>query len=110
MQFDEGVRGAIGGTWQRSAISDALEFSTEAGPIVDGFDIEGLLEGHATDVDEAAEHVGSEARALLVGEERDRDRMHRFDTGGVECLDDLETGEYPEVAVEAPPGADGVDM
>ena len=33
--------------------------------------VERLLDGEATDVDEAAEHVGCEAGALLVGEERD---------------------------------------
>ena len=86
------------------------ELVAEASIVVDGTDVERLLEGHATDIDEAAEHVRGEARALLVGEEADGDRVHRVDAALLECLDDLEPGEHAEVAVEAPAGRHRVDV
>ena len=42
--------------------------------------VERVLERQAAGVHEAAEHVGREAAALLVGEERDRERMRRAST------------------------------
>ncbi len=77
---------------------------------VDPHDVEGFLDRHAAGVDEAAHHVGREARAFLVREERDAERAAGDDVGPRERLDQLEPGEHPEIAVVATAGTDRVDV
>ena len=92
-----------------AGVADAVQLVAEAGA-VDAHDVEGLLEGHAPDEDQRAQHVGGEAGALLVGEEGRRPADGRGDAGLLERLDDLEPGQHAEVAVVAAAGADGVDV
>ena len=108
VQLDVGVRRRTG---HRSVArpADALELVPEHGAI-DGDDVEGVLQRHAPGVDEAPEHVGGEAAALLVGEEGHGHRPPGADAGVVERPHDLEPGQHPEGAVVAPAGADGVDV
>ena len=73
-------------------------------------DRERVLERHPAREHEAAEHVGREPAALLVGEERDRERPLELDARGDHRLDHLEAGEHAERAVEAAAGRDGVDV
>ena len=84
--------------------------SSPASAAVDADRGERLPERQRAGEHEAAEHVGLEARALLVGEEGDRQRPPGDDAGLVERLDDLEPGENAERAVVAPAGAHGVDV
>jgi hypothetical protein len=71
VQLDEGVgRGARQGSGP--PVADAVELRPED-RAVDGDHVERLLERHAAGVDQAAQHVGWEAGALLVGEEGDGD-------------------------------------
>ncbi len=60
--------------------------------------------------DQAAEHVGLEARAFLVGEEGDRKRPPGDEAGVVERLHDLEPRENAERPVVPAAGLDGVDV
>ena len=57
---------------QRAQVADALELVAEHGRRRCRRCRSASSSGHAADVDEAAEHVGREAGALLVGEERRR--------------------------------------
>ena len=61
---------ADAGTRQRSGIADPSQLVAEPSSVVGGDSVERLLQRQATDVDQAAEHVGRESGALLVGEER----------------------------------------
>ncbi len=61
------------GQGQRTRVADPLQFVAET-LTVDRDGVQGLLEREAADVNEGAEHVGLEAGALLVGEERDAER------------------------------------
>ena len=108
VELDEGGR-HLAGAGRGAGVADGLELVAEAGA-VDGDDVEGLLHRHAADVDEAAEHVGGEAAALLVGEEGDGDAVLGLDVVVDERLDDLEPGEHAEVAVVDAAGAHGVDV
>ena len=108
MEFDERVR-RRGGEWGRPEIADAVEFAPDGGA-VDALDRVGLLDAHAADVDEAAEHVGREAGPLLVGEERNSKTSRRGDAGGPKGFDHLEPGQHAQVAVVAPTGSHGVDV
>ena len=71
---------------------------------------ERAFERHRAGKDQAAEHVGLEARALLVGEEGDRQRPLGDDAGVVERLDDFEPAEHAERAVVMAAGRHGVDV
>ena len=73
-------------------------------------DVERLLERQPAGVDQRAQHVGREAGALLVGEEGDGQRAGGRDAGLLQRLDDLQAGQHPVVAVEAPARAHGVDV
>ena len=108
VQLDVGVRGRSG---HRGVAGppDALELLAEHGA-VDGDDVERVLQRHAAGVHEAAEHVGGEPAALLVGEERNRQRAAGADAGVVEGAHDLQPREHAEGAVVAAPRADGVDV
>ena len=101
---------AAAGTGRGPAIADPYQLVAEPSAVVDGCDIERLLDRHAADEYQAAQHVGRESGAFFVGEERHRQSpcgAHRI---GDERLGDLEPGEHTEVAVEASPGAHGVDV
>ncbi len=110
MQLDIGGRGGGGRARQWSGVPDADQLVAEPGAVVDRRDVERALQRHAADVDEAAEHVRREAGALLVGEEGDGDRQAGLHAVLLEGLDDLEPGQHAQVAVEAAPGGDGVDV
>jgi hypothetical protein len=65
------VRVRRGGRARRGAgVADARELVAQARSVVGRTNVERVLHRHATDVDQAAEHVGLEACAFLVGEER----------------------------------------
>ena len=68
---------AVAGTRHRPGVADARQLVAESGAVVDGRDVERLLERHPADVHQAAEHVGREAGAFLVGEERRPPRRAR---------------------------------
>ena len=108
MQLDEGMR-LHRARLRRSEIADAPQFIADRGSVLVGRGI-GLVEAEAADIDQAAHHVGLEARALLVGEEGHRDRPARRHAGLVQCLHDLEPRQHAVIAVVAAAGADGVDM
>ena len=110
VQLDVGVRGRGRRARERPGVADAHELVAEPGAVVGGADVERLLERHAADVHEAAEHVGSEAGALLVGEEGHADRVVGLDAVRLQRLDHLQAGQHAEVAVEAPAGGHGVDV
>ena len=110
VQLDVGVRRRRRGARERTGVADADELVAEAGAVVGRRDIERLLEGHAPDVDEAAEHVRGETGALLVGEEGDADRPASRDAERLQRLDDFEPGEHTEVAVEPAARGDCVDV
>ncbi len=69
-----------------------------------------FIQRQAARVHQRAQHVGREAGALLVGEERNDQRPPRDDAGGIERRDHLESREDAQIAVVAPAGAHGVDM
>ena len=110
VQFHEGRRSTSGRARHGAGIADALEFVAEPRFVVGGAHIERFLERHAAHVHQASEHVGLEARTLLVGEEGNGDGPLGGNTSGRECFDNLEPGEHAEVAVEAATGAHRVDM
>ncbi len=110
VQLDVGVGHGRRRARHRAGVADALELVAEPGAVVDGTDVEGVLDRHAADVDEAAEHVGREAGALLVGEDADGDRAAGADVVLDQRLEHLQAGEHAEVAVEASAGGDGVDV
>ena len=62
VQLDVGVRRRRRWARQRPGVADADQLVAEPGTVVGRRDVERLLERHAADVDEAAEHVGGEAR------------------------------------------------
>ena len=108
MQLDVRVR-HLARAGRRAEVADAVELVAEAGA-VDGDGVVRLLHAHAVGVDEAAEHVGGEAGALLVREEGDGERAARGDAGSGEALDHREPAEHAEVAVVQASGAHGVDV
>ena len=88
VQLDE--RGGCG-AWarQRPGVADPHELVTDC-RTVDADDVERLLEGQAPDIGERAHHVGLEARAFLVGEERHCEGSACRDARCLEHLDHLE--------------------
>ncbi len=108
VQLDEGVR-RPGRARQRADVADAVELVAEHGA-VDGHRVERHLEGQAAGEHEAAQHVGREAGALLVGEEGHGQRMGGLDPRADHGLEHLEAGEHAEVAVVAAAGGHGVDV
>jgi hypothetical protein len=108
VQLDEGVRidGAGNGV---AAIADARKLIAQH-RAVDGLHRQRIVQPHAAGIDERAQHVGREARTLLIGEHRDGERAARRDAGIVEALNDLEAGEHAVIAVVAAAGAHRVDM
>ena len=82
--------------------------STDA---VDADRAERVLEGDAADVHQAAEHVGGEAGALLVGEDGDAQRSVESTVRSPRCVSiTSRPASTPEVAVEDAAGGDGVDV
>ena len=74
---------ACGGTArarQRPGVADARQLVAEAGAVDGRRTSSASSSGQPADVDEAAEHVGREAGALLVGEEGDGERAARSST------------------------------
>ena len=73
---------------------------------VDRADRERLLERHAAREHEAAEHVGREPAALLVGEERDRERVLELDAGARSTVSITSSpASTPSVPSKRPPVA-----
>ena len=94
---------------RRPAIADAVEFF--AGDFaVDADRGQRRLERHRAGEDQAAEHVGLEARAFLVGEEGDGERPLGDHAGVVERLDHFEPAEHAERAIVMAAGRHGVDV
>ena len=60
--------------------------------------------------DRAAEHVGAEAAAFLLGPDRQFDRTQRAHLVIVERPDDLQAAEHAQAAIEASRRRDGVNM
>ena len=89
MQLDERRRCDGRRTRCRARVADPGEFVTETGIVIGRSCIERLFQRKATDVDQAAEHVGREAGTFLVGEERNLDRPPRDDAVLLEGLDHL---------------------
>ena len=96
-------------TRRGAAVTDRLEFLAEDGSI-DGDNVEGFLERHVTDVDQASQHVWGEPGALLVGEEADSNRPLWCHSSFEQGLHNLEPGQYSEISVVAPTCSDCVDM
>ena len=94
---------------ERTGVADAIEFGAKVGAVVADH-VAGGFDGHATDVDERAEHVGRVAGAFFVGEEGDGDRPVWSYAAFDETLDHLESGEHAVRAVVAAAGLDGVDV
>ncbi len=97
------------GARRRAQVADPLQLVAQAGA-VDGDDVVGLLHAEATGVNEAAEHVGSEARPLLVGEKGHRHRTAGDYVAVVKRLQHLEAGQHPQVAVVDAARSHGVDV
>ena len=108
VEFDEGVR-HLPGQWRCAEVADAVEFFAQHGT-VDPDDGVGFFYPHTAGVDEAAEHVGREASALLVGEERDGQITGGRDPRRLQSFDHFESGKHAKVAVIAAAGADRVDV
>ena len=95
---------------QGAGEADAFEFVAEPGAVVDGGDVERHFERHPAGEHQAAEHVGRESGALLVGEERHDERPLGDDAVLFQRLGHFQPGEHAEVAVVAAAGAHGVDV
>jgi hypothetical protein len=108
VQLDEGVRRHARHRCSTGP-ADPLELVAQHGT-VDADGRQRRLEVEPSGVNEAAEHVGGEAAALLVGEERHRQRPAGGVAGVLERPHHLEPGEDPERAVVAASGPDGVDV
>jgi hypothetical protein len=108
VQFDVGMHLRVAAR-RRPRIADPFQ-AVPDGLAVDADHGQRLLQRQPADVDQAAHHVGIEARAFLVGEEGHSQRTARHDLRLVERLDDFQAGQHTEVAVEAPAGADRVDV
>jgi hypothetical protein len=108
VDLDVGVGGGAGDR-RVARPADPLQLVAQDGA-VDGDDVQRVLQGHAAHVDQAAQHVGGETAALLVGEEGDGDRAPRADTRVIEGADHLQPGEDAQGAVVAAAGADRVDV
>ena len=108
MQLDEGMRfqrARLG----RAEIADAAQLVADRNAVLVGGGI-GLVQPETTGIDQAAHHVGLEARALLVGEEGDGDRPARRGLGLVQRAHDFQAGQHAVIAVIAAAGAHGVDV
>ena len=92
-----------------AAIADALQL-LPGFPAVDADRGQRRFERHRAGEHQAAEHVGLEARALLVGEEGDGQRPLGDHAGVVERLDHLEPAEHAERAVVTPAGRHRIDV
>ena len=108
VELEIGVRFDRAGL-ELARIADAAELVADGKPVVvtDGV---GLVERQRAGPDAAAEDVGVEAHALLVGEGDDRDRTLRRDPGLLQGRDGFERRKHPERAVVAPAGRDSVDV
>ena len=93
----------------RAGIADAAQLVADRNAVLVGGGI-GLVQPEPAGVDQAAHHVGLEARALLVGEEGDGDRPARRDLGLVQRAHDFEAGQHAVIAVVAAAGAHRVDV
>jgi hypothetical protein len=87
-----------------AAVADAREVLADRAA-VDALDAQCGLQRQIALEHEAPHHAGREARALLVGEEGDGERILGADAGILQRLDDLEPGEHAVVAVVQAAGA-----
>ena len=90
-------------------IADAAQLIAHRAAVLVGGGI-GLVQPQPAGIDQAAQHVGLEARALLVGEERHGDRPARRDLGFVQRPHDLEAGQHAVIAIVTAAGAHRVDV
>jgi hypothetical protein len=108
VQLDERLR-PVDTRRRLARVADSRELVAEP-RAVDRHRVERLGQRQAAGIDQRAQHVGREARALLVGEEPDHQRPARPDRRGLQRRDRLQPGEHPVVAVVAPTGAHRVDV
>lgn len=93
----------------RPVIADALQLMAEHGAVGVLLGM-GSVDAHAAGPDIGTEHVGMEARALLIGEGDHRHVAFRRHSGIAQRRQHLDAADDAERPVEASPGADRVDM
>jgi hypothetical protein len=90
-------------------IADALQLVHEPDAVLVAR-VVGVLEGDLARHDAAGDHGRLKARALLVGEDHERDRMPRAQPVVVERANGLEPAQHAELAIVLAAGRDRVRM
>ncbi|MEU6064581.1 M20/M25/M40 family metallo-hydrolase [Streptomyces sp. NPDC047082] len=93
----------------RAVEAGAGEFAAEGVAVAVGQGM-GVLQGQSAGGNGAAEHVGAEADALLLGEDSDLDGAAGADTPLVQGPYDLDAAQDAETAVEGTGGGHAVDV
>ena len=108
VEFDESVRRNTW-AWRHSRVANPFKFVAKSSPI-DADGVQRLFHSESPDVDEGSEHVRSEARPFLVGEDGDAEWSIRCDACLLACLDHFKTSEDAIVSVIDSTGANRVDV